>query len=260
MMTDKYEIARALLQSNPKLGSMAACERIVEFVERALRENSATQADYDTTAAIPGTSDFPRKSAVAEPGAVEEPDAEWLARWFHDTYERLAPEFGYTTREETRQFDPKAPNGKLMIAVVKALTWELQLRLVTTEYIESIVAVRDGLNAEVLRLHADCDLLSRRLRDAEQRGDYWSDLYQREGQSHLETINALAAEREQAAQSAAELERVRKDMERCRQATVWVRAQDVHSFKRDADVQEFVPVDQLPALASREGNPPAQGT
>ena len=43
--------------------------------------------------------------------------AEELARWLHDTYERLAPEFGYETRAETRQFDPTTPNGRLMIAV-----------------------------------------------------------------------------------------------------------------------------------------------
>lgn len=40
-----------------------------------------------------------------------------LAILFHDTYERLAPQFGYETRKETRAFDPTSPNGKLMIAV-----------------------------------------------------------------------------------------------------------------------------------------------
>jgi hypothetical protein len=40
-----------------------------------------------------------------------------LARRFHEIYERRAPEFGYETRKETREFDPTTPNGKLMIAV-----------------------------------------------------------------------------------------------------------------------------------------------
>jgi len=40
-----------------------------------------------------------------------------LAVLFHDTYERLAPGFGYETREETRTFSPNSKNGKLMIAV-----------------------------------------------------------------------------------------------------------------------------------------------
>lgn len=47
--------------------------------------------------------------------------AEQLARLFHDTYERLAPQYGYETRDDTKQFDPTAPNGKLMIAVCGAI-------------------------------------------------------------------------------------------------------------------------------------------
>ena len=44
-----------------------------------------------------------------------------LARVFHDTYERLAPEFGYTTRKSTRKFDPHSSNGQLMVAVCKEI-------------------------------------------------------------------------------------------------------------------------------------------
>lgn len=40
-----------------------------------------------------------------------------LAIKFHNTYERLAPSFGYNTRLETRVFDSKSTNGRLMIAV-----------------------------------------------------------------------------------------------------------------------------------------------
>ena len=43
--------------------------------------------------------------------------AEKMARLFHETYERLAPSFGYETRQETKEFDPESSNGKLMIAV-----------------------------------------------------------------------------------------------------------------------------------------------
>jgi len=42
--------------------------------------------------------------------------SEKLARGFHEVYKRLAP-LWYKTREETRDFDPKSPNGKLMIRV-----------------------------------------------------------------------------------------------------------------------------------------------
>ena len=44
-----------------------------------------------------------------------------LARKFHEIYERLAPKYGYETREETRVFDPGSPNGQLMIAVCEQL-------------------------------------------------------------------------------------------------------------------------------------------
>ena len=47
--------------------------------------------------------------------------AEWLAREFHELYERLAPIYGYKTREETREFKPESNNGKLMIAVCREI-------------------------------------------------------------------------------------------------------------------------------------------
>ena len=40
-----------------------------------------------------------------------------LAKLLHETYDRLAPRFGYQIRPETRQFNPDSPNGRLMIAV-----------------------------------------------------------------------------------------------------------------------------------------------
>lgn len=43
---------------------------------------------------------------------------EETARKFHEVYERLAPNFGYETRTETREFESTTPNGKLMIAVM----------------------------------------------------------------------------------------------------------------------------------------------
>lgn len=44
-----------------------------------------------------------------------------LAKKFHEVYERLAPQFGYETRTETRAFNPDSPNGRLMIAVCQEI-------------------------------------------------------------------------------------------------------------------------------------------
>ena len=47
-----------------------------------------------------------------------------LAKVFHETYERLAPQFGYETLVETREFDENSDNGQLMIAVCEdVLKW-----------------------------------------------------------------------------------------------------------------------------------------
>ena len=51
--------------------------------------------------------------------------ARLLARKFHELYEELAPQFGYETRPDTRQFDPDSPNGKLVIAVCARLLEEV---------------------------------------------------------------------------------------------------------------------------------------
>lgn len=50
-------------------------------------------------------------------------DEERIARQFHETYERLAPEHGYTTREASAKpwKDVPQQNKNLMIAVVREL-------------------------------------------------------------------------------------------------------------------------------------------
>lgn len=49
------------------------------------------------------------------------PDAIRLARFFHETYERLAPNYGYETREASRKPWDAVPeqNKRLMIAVCR---------------------------------------------------------------------------------------------------------------------------------------------
>lgn len=58
----------------------------------------------------------------AAPVPAEPTDALRLARLFHETYERLAPSFGYETRDDTKVFDPTSKNGRLMVAVCAAVS------------------------------------------------------------------------------------------------------------------------------------------
>ena len=55
--------------------------------------------------------------------AITEAEPETIARRFHETYERLAPEFGYETRRASAVAWEDVPenNRALMIATVRAL-------------------------------------------------------------------------------------------------------------------------------------------
>ena len=50
-------------------------------------------------------------------------DAEFMARMFHEKYEKLAPSFGYVTRKATAKswFEIPKNNKKLMIAVAQEI-------------------------------------------------------------------------------------------------------------------------------------------
>jgi hypothetical protein len=55
--------------------------------------------------------------------------AELLARTFHESYERLAPSFGYATRDDSRQpwEEVPEPNRRLMVATAEAVIAKLGL-------------------------------------------------------------------------------------------------------------------------------------
>jgi hypothetical protein len=58
---------------------------------------------------------------------------EYLAIMFHDIYERLAPNYGYETRKDTKKFNKDSPNGKLMVAVCKEVLEALEYERVISE-------------------------------------------------------------------------------------------------------------------------------
>ena len=109
---------------------------------------------------------------------INDVDGEAIARHFHDTYERLAPSFGYETRPDTKAFDPTSANGRLMIAVCSeiAATWNHRPAATTLEALsaenarlrEALVqhndrlrsavqiAYRDGKNTNWLSFRGQC--------------------------------------------------------------------------------------------------------
>lgn len=52
-----------------------------------------------------------------------------LVLQFHNTYEELAPKFGYETRKDTREFDFNSNNGKLMYATIEKVVKPILNRL-----------------------------------------------------------------------------------------------------------------------------------
>jgi hypothetical protein len=63
-------------------------------------------------------------------------NGEDIARLFHETYEKLAPSFGYETREDTKVFDPESKNGKLMISVCQSVASKIYIEAHRDGYIE----------------------------------------------------------------------------------------------------------------------------
>ena len=82
-------------------------------------------------------------------------DAANIARLFHDTYERLAPSFGYETRADTKAFDPESANGRLMIAVCDEVADTIRLaagqrmKERCAEVAEEHIPERDGSMADL---------------------------------------------------------------------------------------------------------------
>lgn len=118
--------------SAPVSVSVAGDSRGIQNNGEVARGDDASRVEGDARARGPESARSSHGAAEHAPsaGPVEPPpsptqsrpvagDAEALARRFHETYERLAPQYGYTTREETREWDPHSPNGRLMIATCK---------------------------------------------------------------------------------------------------------------------------------------------
>lgn len=80
-------------------------------------------------------------------------DAVALARLFHDTYERLAPAFGYETRQDTKVFDETSANGRLMTAVAGEVLRDLESRLAEANATtREVMAQRDAARKDHIEI------------------------------------------------------------------------------------------------------------
>ena len=123
---------------------------------------------------------------------TEAKDVEALARSFHESYERLAPQFGYETRQETRKFDAASDNGRLMIAVCAELLNEARNTPAPSAQGETLETM-----GVLLELCAWCDTL------------WESGRYNEVGTGMVKTLKGKIREAYQAGQEAGKIETMR---------------------------------------------------
>ena len=66
-------------------------------------------------------------------------DLEETTRRFHNVYEQVAKEYGYKTREDTKELDFNSPNGMTMLKTVETII---------TPYLEEIERLTISLQAQ----------------------------------------------------------------------------------------------------------------
>lgn len=104
--------------------------------------------------------------------------SEKLARRFHEIYERLAPLYGYKTREDTREFDSQSNNGRLMIAVASEIEREFEYE---NERLKDLVQWLEIIESD-LREYLEVRAAKHKWQTGqpEREGEYWivaQDLY-----------------------------------------------------------------------------------
>jgi hypothetical protein len=105
-----HEAWQAALQS----GEPVALERVEAHLE-IVHDEVSVVIEPDPEGSLVYYDNVVRAMQSAPQPVV--PEAEALARMFHETYESLAEVAGYETRLETRSFNLESPNGRLMVLV-----------------------------------------------------------------------------------------------------------------------------------------------
>ena len=103
--------SRFVLDSSPGIQIIPFGETETKPIQDLLNDRAAQEVKKDF-----GGSTF---AASTTRTRTSDMDAEELAKLFHETYERLAPKFGYETRKASAKPWAEVPeqNRKLMIAV-----------------------------------------------------------------------------------------------------------------------------------------------
>ena len=70
-------------------------------------------------------------------------DLEETTRRFHNVYEQVAKEYGYKTREDTKELDFNSPNGMTMLKTVETIT---------TPYLEEIERLNSIINNDFSKI------------------------------------------------------------------------------------------------------------
>lgn len=87
-----------------------------------------------------------------------------ITKEFHDTYEKLASEYTYETREDTKVFDINSNNGKLMYATVNEIVSPiLKENKILRENAENNDKVVDKVNWENMLLKKENKQLTDKL-------------------------------------------------------------------------------------------------
>ena len=112
---------------------------------------------------------------------VMEKDIKQIALQFHNTYEELAPKFGYETRKDTRELDFNSENGQLMYATVQKVVKPIIEKLEKAEeenenlvlsvlnnkkYIDNECIPKSIIREEIEKLERDAEKIREKKKDA----------------------------------------------------------------------------------------------
>jgi hypothetical protein len=133
-LSQRYNAASKLASSEPPTQEVIEIDKHGKAQQPIIELNphsSESQKRAEASALRGRADNIPASERTKRESEPQEWTPETLARFFHETYETLAPGFGYETRPETREFNPESKNGRLMVAVCDAVLIRFNAELAT---------------------------------------------------------------------------------------------------------------------------------